>query len=69
MMLKSLKFSNLIARHLRIFTNLKTKAWKAVQTPSFLRMFLVGSGVTLSMGCVLAIEDNAIKNLRSLLDK
>lgn len=71
MYLKAHRLSAFVLRQLNFFPNLITKASKTLKrsVPNVGRAFLLGAGVTLSFGYVCGIEDEAIRNLKALMNK
>ncbi len=68
MIINTFKLAKLIIPKIYTFP-LKFKTWRTLNTPRTLRVFLLGFGVTFTMGCIYGIEDDAIRNLRSLLNR
>jgi hypothetical protein len=69
MILNRYKLPIIITRTISIIAKQTTKLWKTpkLSLPRMNRGFLVAAGMTLSLGCAYAIEDEAIRSLKSLM--
>jgi hypothetical protein len=65
------KLTRFIINHYKLATNLGTHFLKSAKAylPSTRRALLIAAGTALSLGCAFAIEDEAIRNLKGLMNK
>ena len=71
MLFNSYKLSSILINPLKRLANLKAKLSRTskLNLPNLNRALLIGLGTTLSLGYLYAIEDDAIRNIRSLMNK
>lgn len=69
MILSSFRFSSLLIQRLRNRLNFKHILSRANLNSHLQRAFLMGTGLIISLGYVFAIQDDSIRNLRSLMNK